>query len=475
MASHNIAIYCRDAPANGNKASGFLIARSAPVTMPTSQHTSPRCKMKRYSHGNQATSWHGNHLGVSQWDKGDWSRRDDNSSLTTCGNTSQSSNTTSTNNSDISNNSTASFAVPSTLHNSISEGLSIDTSQYSNDTQSLSPAVEVAQQSDHIEENYSCPAMSDLVYARTHQDSSYYHLHHSLSDSVIPMGAHHLSNEPFHVVPRSSDDVPSSSIVFKVDDCVEKSSSLANEDSCNSSTVMEKWPSTELYQDSDDDNSIPDDQTDHRDQTDHHDAVVSEGIDDNNGSGGILMIDTNNNSLTELAGIDNDIDFLKSCFPAILSDQVVTAYNDCDRNIETAVGKLLLLPTGGSVATKVAEQFNDVSHGNEEVRRLFQEELSSQTTGDEEAIVTEDVTSVEEDEKIARALQDQLDKAFMEEKLNNMATRKAQNESCPPSSSHDDEGLILRLPRSLATTLEAMFGSVKDYLVTDGKLSCDHQ
>ena len=436
-----------------------MIARSAPVTMPTSQHTSPRCKMKRYSHGNQATSWHGNHSGVSRWDKGNWSRRVDNSSLTTC-DTSQSSNTT--NNSDISNNSTPSFAIPSTLHNNISEGLSIDTSQYTNDIQSLSPSTEVAQQSEqHIEENHSCP-VSDLVYARTHQNNSYYYLHHSLSDSVIPLATHHLSNEPFHVVPRNTEHVPSASSSVVYDDCVKKSSSLVNEDS-NSSTI-EKWPSTELYQDSDDDNFI-DDQTDHPDnQTDHHAGVVAEGNDDDNG--GILMIDTNNNSLTQLAENDNDIDFLKSCFPAILSDQVVTVYNKCDRNIETAVGKLLLLPTGGSAA-KVTEEFNDVSDNNEEVRRLFQEELSSQTVDEE----VEDVTSLEEDEKIARALQDQLDKAFMEEKLSNLATRKAQSKSCPAAnSSHDDEGLVLRLPPSLATTLEGMFGSVKEYLVTDGKL-----
>ena len=71
------------------------------------------------------------------------------------------------------------------------------------------------------------------------------------------------------------------------------------------------------------------------------------------------------------------------------------------------------------------------------------------------------------------ALQDQLDKAFMEEKLSNLPNRKAQSESCPK---HDDEGLIIHLSPSLATTLEGMFCSVKEYLVSDGKLlvsSCD--
>ena len=74
---------------------------------------------------------------------------------------------------------------------------------------------------------------------------------------------------------------------------------------------------------------------------------------------------------------------------------------------------------------------------------------------------------------IMHALQDQLDKAFMEEKLSNLPNRKAQSESCP---THDDEGLIIHLSPSLATTLEGMFCSVKEYLVSDGKLlvsSCD--
>ena len=173
---------------------------------------------------------------------------------------------------------------------------------------------------------------------------------------------------------------------------------MANHNS-NGSTI-EKWPSTELHHNCDDD-----------DISDGHTAsVVTEGHDgDNNG---VLMIDTNsndlteiagdtnNNGLTELAGSDNDIDFLKRCFPDILYDQVVTVDNECDHNIETAVGKLLLVPTGS--VGKVTEQFNDVSHNNEEVRKLFQEELSSLTAGDDskEALVTEDITSVEKDEKI---------------------------------------------------------------------------
>lgn len=425
--------------------------------MPTTQHTSPHLKMKRYSHGNQPTSWHGNHSSVSQYEKGNCSRRDDSSSFINY-DTTQSSNIT--NNSDKSNNSAP---IPNIVHSNFSEGLSIDTSQYTSDIQSAcSPqsTTEVVQQSEHIEENHSCP-VSDLVYTRTQQNNSYY-LHHSLSDSVIPMGAHHLSNEPFRVVPGNSEDV-SSVTLYKEND---HSSSMANHNS-NGNTI-EKWPSTELYHDSDDDDD---------DISDGHTAsVVTEGHDEDNND--ILMTDTNSdgltelagdtnsNGLTELAGTDNDIDFLNSCFPDILYDQVVAVYNECDHNIETAVGKLLLVPTG-SVA-KVTEQFDDVSHSNEEVRKLFQEELSSQTADDDskEVIVTEDITSVEEDEKIARALQDQLDNAFMEEKLSTLPNRKAQSESCPV---HDDEGLILRLSPSLATTLEGMFGSVKEYLVSDSK------
>ena len=189
---------------------------------------------------------------------------------------------------------------------------------------------------------------------------------------LIPKGAHHLSSEPYYVVPGNSEDVSSSVTLYKEDDHL--SSSMANHNS-NGSTIQ-KWPSTELHHNCDDD-----------DISDGHTAsVVTEGHDEDNN--GVLMIDTNsndlteiagdtnNNGLTELAGSDNNIDFLKRCFPDILYDQVVTVDNECDHNIETAVGKLLLVPTGS--VGKVTEQFNDVSHNNEEVRKLFQEELSSQ-------------------------------------------------------------------------------------------------
>lgn len=456
--------------------------------MPTTQHTSPQFKMKRYSHGNQATGGHGNHSvppGISWSDKDNWSRRDDNLShnyLHACNqvSTPQSSNT----NSDVSNNNTQLFTINSTHSNNTnpSVGLTVDTSQYANDvhaqTISSPHSAEVIQQPEYIE-NYSYP-LSDLVYARTHQDSSH-SLHHSLSDSVIPMGTHHFSNEPFHIVPQNSENVELPP-VNKVEETAEKLSSLSLTDqdytSSNSSDVniSRKWPSTELYHDSDE-NDFNDSM--HNNLAEDHSSAATVGSDGqvvDNDDNSIVTVDTNNNSLIELGVIDNDdIDFLKSCFPNILADQVSTVYNNCEQNIETAVGKLLLLPT--SSVAKVVEDFNDVSQNNEEVRKLFQEESSAQAVDDiKEVILTEDIqtTSMDEDEKVARALQDQLDKAFMEENSGSVAAGKAlqsQNELCSANhpSMQEDEGLILRLPPPLANKLQDMFGSVKEYLITDGE------
>lgn len=440
---------------NSSKAGGFLIARS-PVTMPTTQPTSPNLKIKKHSHGNQANSWHGNHhLRVSQNDKSNWLRRDENSShVYSHPTTSQ----LSTNN-DISNGNLSSVTNHSNNSTHSSGLLTIDTSQYDTPIQAISSpqSAEVVQQCEHNDDSHSYP-LSDLVYARTHQPRNH-NLHHSLSDSIIPIGAHHFSNEPFRIVPRSSDNVELP-VLYRAGENT-SSIALANQDNIN---VSRKWPSTELYHDSDDDFSgcLATD----------HISSVTEGSDGqviDNDSNNIVTIDTN--SLTELAGIDNDVDFLKSCFPNISADQVSTVYNDCEHNVEAAVAKLLQLPTS-SVAI---EELNEVSQGNEEVR--LQEESSNQSDVVKEIVVTEDVptTSVDEDEKVARALQDQLDKAFME-KSSTMTTTSTVSQSHDESSSvngysvHEDEGLLFHLPPSLASKLQDMFGSVKEHLVTDGKL-----
>lgn len=122
--SARIAVTCvvyrdvRSGPVNNSKVGG-LITRGLPVTMPTAQHTSPNCKMKRY--GNQGNSWHDNQSmppAASRSDKNNWWRRDDNSSH---GHTYQSTKTANTD----SNNSTPLI----TDSNHCNGRLSIDTKQ----------------------------------------------------------------------------------------------------------------------------------------------------------------------------------------------------------------------------------------------------------------------------------------------------------------------------------------------------------
>ena len=431
-----------------------MIARSPPVSMPTAQHTSPQLKTKRYSHGNQATSWHGNHSVppvTSRSDKNNYWRRDDNFShgyLCTSNHKLDTSRTVKTTNSNLSNNSiplwtNTTTTTACTNHNITNMGglLSIDTNVNDLPIQTISSphSTEVIQQKSH-----SYPVMSDY----TSHD-----LHHSLSDSlIIPVSAHQCSNEPFHTAAISqSSELPP---VCRAEETA-LSFSLNNQQCGN---MCKKWPSTELYHDSDED--FNSNRTDHNSE----DVVTMS----NDGQ----MVDNNNNdnsnnvdmtSSMELAGelVDNDIDFLKSCFPNILADQVLTVYNDCERNIETAVGQLLQLPT--------SPLFSEVWQENEEVRKLFQEECSSQAVEE----VTEDIQITGTDEEVARALQDQWDKALIEEKSSGLATSKAlvsQNEPCSVNGSGEDEGLILRLSPSLASKLQDMFGSVKSYLIADGEL-----
>lgn len=465
--------------------------------MPTTQHTSPRCKMKRYSHGNQATrgNQHNNHSwskSSSRNDKNNWWRRDDNTShghLHTSNHTrldyTSTSQSTKTTNSDLSNNSTP--LLTSTNNNNINPPtgqLSVDINLCSTDSISLqtmsSPYSAEAVQPENSEENHSCPA-TDLAYTRTHHN---YNLHHSFSDSVIPLSSHHymhnqFSTEPLHIVPQNNAEELSE---YKVKESEGNSSlSLSNLDhssSNNHNSVITKWPSTELFHDFDI-NSIDHCDSDSRDVS--AGTVGNEQLVDNN-SAVAISVDTSNNSYGTVE-INNDIDFLKSCFPDILSDQVVRIYEECEHNTERAVGKLLQIPT--SSAEKLIGfplDFNNVARQeNEDGRKLFQEDSSNQTMEDsKEVIMSEDIqTAMDEDEKIARALQEQLDKEFMEEKSSGLATNKFlqnQNESCLASDScvvqqsHDDEGLILRLPPSLASKLQDMFGSVEEHLITDGEL-----
>ena len=435
--------------------------------MPTTQHTSPQSKTKRYSHGNQATSWHGNHSVppvASQIDKNNYWRKDDNLShgylYTSNHNKLDTSRTVKIANSNVSNNSTPLWTTTTTTTTTTATTattaaaaatnmgrlLSIDTNVNNLPIQTISSphSTEVIQQ-----ESRSYPVMSDYTN---------HNLHHSLSDSVIiPLSAHQCSNEPFHTAVSHSSELPPA--------CrVEETALSFSLDGQKYSNICKKWPSTELYHDSDDDfNSNRADHDSEDVVTMNNDGQV---IDNNNNdnSNNVVVVDIDSNSSTELAGepVDNDIDFLKSCFPNILADQVLTVYNDCECNIETAVGRLLQLPTSPM-------DFSEVWQENEEVRKVFQEECSGQTVEE----VTEDIQTTCMDEEVARALQEQMDKALIEEKSNGLATSKAlvsQNEPCSVNGSGEDEGLILRLSPSLASKLQDMFGSVKEYLIADGEL-----
>ena len=470
-----------------------MIARSPPVSMPITQDTSPQLKT-RYSHANQATSWHGNHSATSRSDKSNYCRRDDNLSCgylyTSNHNKLDTSRSIKTTNSELSNNSTplwtntttttttttatttttttttATTTTTTTNNNNTNMGelLSIDTNVHTNNlpiqTISSPYSAEVVQQA---EESHSYP-VSDCN--RTDRLNISHHLHHSLSDSVIiPMGVHQYSNEPFHTVSQSSEMA-----MCRVEETAGKSLSFSLNNQ-NYGNMCRKWPSTELYHDSDDDfNSSVNRDHSGEDVTMNNDGQVIDNDDDSN----VVVVDMNSNSSIQLAAgmlpVDNDIDFLKNCFPNILADQVVTVYNDCECNIETAVGRLLQLPT--SPLPRLTD-FAEVWQENEEARKLFQEESSGQTVDDSKGIVlTEDIQTTCTDEEVARALQDQLDKALLEEKSSGLETSKSLLSQNEPSSINDagDEGLILRLSPSLASKLQDMFGSIKGYLIADGEL-----
>ena len=411
-----------------------MIARSPPINITTTQRNSPQLKPKRYSHSSQTTGWHCNHsIPPAQNDKSIccW-RQDDNSSQ----HSTFSNLRLDTDSSDISNNSTPLLNNASNT----SGPLSIDTNTCTSDipmqTISSPYSNEVVQQT---EEYHSYP-ISNLNHNYTSHN-----LHYSLSDSVIiPISAHPYYNEPFYTVPRSTELAP----VFKVEEATGRSP-----EEC--SNMSKKWPSTELYHDSDDSYNVGVNKAD--------DSVVDTEDGQLTDSSSNIVDDTSINGLTELA--DNDIDFLKSCFPSIPADQVLTVYNDCGCSIEVTLGQLLQLPT--TPLPRLLE-FTDTRQANEEVRKSFQEEWSSQTVDDSKEVITaEEVQTTSMDEEVARALQDKLDKAFVEDQSSVMAASKPQNESC---SADNDEGLILRLSPSLASKLQDMFGSVKEYLVTDGEL-----
>ena len=414
-----------------------MIPRSPPVNIAMTQRYSPQLKAKRYSHGNQTTGWHSNRsIPPGQNDKSNCLKQDvDSSQRSTFNNLRL--DTVKTISSDISNDSTPLLSTTSNTRGP----LSIDTNMHPSDVpvQTISSPYsnEAVQQ---LEECHSYP-ITDLNHNRINQNTSH-NLHHSLSDSIIlPISAHPYFNESFYTVPRSTEQSP----VFKVQEATGRSP-----EEC--SNISRKWPSTELYHDSDDSNVSV---------SKANDSVVSTVDGQLTDSSSNVVDDTITHSLTELT--DNDIDFLKSCFPSVTPDQVLTVYNECGCSIETALGRLLQLPT--TPVPRLSE-FSDARE-NEEVRKSFQEEYSGQTVDDcDEVIATEEILTTSMDEEVARALQDKLDKAFTEDHSSCSVASEPQNVSCAIDS---DEGLILRLSPSLASKLQDMFGSVKEYLVNDGK------
>lgn len=520
-------------PVNNSKAGEFLIKRSSPVTMPTTQRTSPNLKIKRHYHGNHITSWHNNHSmpqTTLRSSKSNWWRRDENSSR----HNPNHNKLDSTANNDSSNNSTPLLSDGGT---NSSGRLSVDTKLCSHDppiqTISSPHSSEVIQTAteERNDEAVSCP----VIYTRSHQTDGGYDTLDSYSDSVtFPLSGQYYFNEPLHIVPKNSKNLMGLTDKLTTDSAGKSSLLSTSQDSTNYTNVSRKWPSTELFHDSDNefsDNSVNNDQNDQsfaigqtiddksgvNNQTNHQNSVfdqtndqsciadqknqsciadqennhscVIDQTDDQNSVKDINIVterneqvvddnspDTSNSDITESAEItDNDVDFLKSCFPNIPADQVAKTYTDCEHDIEVAVGELLLFPMSHTV------RLVDFTNLHEYGGVIIQEESSSQTTDDDnkEVMLTKDAqTSTDEDEKIARALQEQWDKEFMEEKSSGLMTNKSLQDHNDPSADDpdvvqqtpEDEGLILRLPPPLASKLQDMFGSVKEHLITDGKL-----
>jgi len=338
--------------------------------------------------------------------------------------------------------------------------------------------------------DYSCP-VEDLVH-----HSNFNHLHSSYSDSVLPPYGQ-VTCEPLHLVPRESTiagtNVPDHTMIETLP-TAHSGKSVNNK----------KWTNPEMLLDCDNqvENNVAEDNNDIAsigkcveqnsfvvDQT--NEDNYSKDSDTSGCSAAIEMESSCNDKDKKIVDISdnmtltsdstpatedsNDIVFLKNCFPNVSSEHIQQVYNSSDSMLDRAVNTLLQLPT---TPVKTTSGWLDICQ--------FVDSLQEQSSHDVEesssAPADHDVSA--DDEKIARALQEQFDREMVEGKSVSaeVVSEDVENlgEPHPPdrSSTHtpaaqpvcadSDEGLILRLSPSLASTLQNMFGSVQKHLVNEG-------
>ena len=483
--------------------------------------------MKGYSHysswhGNYGSAnWNGNHqvrqvTSSSQSDRNLWWRSDNDSPSKNKPHFSDQSTVDSYNwgnpppiNKPYYNNTTPSLTSNnnSTKYNSdhspATDNLSIDT----NLSSTMPTQPKGSPYSDTIQLNSgdsSCP-VDDFV----HHPTASHCLHSSYSDSVLPpygqcdMGAHY-SYEPLHLVPRentlTSTCLPNHSVIEALPTAHSEHKPVNNSDGM-------KWTSPELL---DCDNqvkynvmknnntditstdryieqnsSVVDCHSTEDSDTSSHSAAIEmessckdedEKIVDISDSG---TVTSDSMSATEDS---NDVVFLEGCFPNVSAEHVQQVYSSLDNMLDRAVTALLELPT---TPVKTMSSWLDVFQladlQQEQSNHDVDEESSSAPADHQDSL---DV-SVDDDEKIARALQEQFDREMVEDKSVSAEVVgedvESLSESHPPDSSSthtpaaqsvctdSDDELILRLSPSLASTLQNMFGSVQKHLVNEGK------
>jgi len=493
-------------PSASNKTGNTLVARSAPVNPSTApQRTSPHCKMKGYSHYN---GWYGNHSSTgwsnsyqtrqvtsSRSDKNLWWRHDSSSSKTKPRYSDQPSMDSSNNrgnppaNNKSYNNTTPSLTTDNnaTKYNSgqspITDTLSVDTN--------LSPVQQTGSPySDTVRSNssdYSYP-VDDLV---RHSNFSH-HLHNnSYSDSVLPpygQGTHY-SCEPLHLVPRES-PIIGTHLRDHTETLLTAHSEYSKSVSDDSSTNPELLDCDDLVN-----YNVVEDNNSNVDRCVEQDSCVvdSHNTEDSSDMSSHIEIESSckdedekivdvcdNATLTSdsLSATEDstDIVFLNSCFPSISSEHIQQVYDSSDSILDRAVNTLLQLPT---TPVKTSSGWLDICQLVDSLQEQSShnvDEESSSASADHSLDVSAD------DEKIARALQEQFDREMVEHKSVSAEVVSENVESLvephPPDSSSthtpavqpvSDEGLILRLTPSLASTLQNMFGSVQKHLVNEGK------
>ena len=166
----------------------------------------------------------------------------------------------------------------------------------------------------------------------------------------------------------------------------------------------------------------------------------------------------------------NDLEFLKGCFPLVEEAILQELLTKSDFNIEETVS-IALYYSAMDLDSQLSPNSNQANFTYGFMAQVSNESNSSTSSGGNGANSTFSEQrgkdeNISKDEEIARALQEKLDKEDEEAMSRDDGGVHYLEEECDPTG--EDCNLVLKLTSSLARQLQELFGSVESHLPLPG-------